>query len=69
MIVGNPSVVSVPNLITILALCWIPGPPTRIGYQVLINGLKRGVPPKLRYEPKSRSAGNQVIARQLLIIG
>ncbi|KAF9782591.1 adenosine deaminase/editase [Thelephora terrestris] len=36
------------------SLCWIAESPTRPGYQVLINGLKRGVPQKLRYEPKSR---------------
>ncbi|KAF9647063.1 hypothetical protein BDM02DRAFT_3098751 [Thelephora ganbajun] len=36
------------------SLCLIVESPTRPGCQVLINGLKRGVPPKLRYEPKSR---------------
>jgi len=36
------------------SLCWIAESPIRPGYQVLINGLKRGVPSKLRYEAKSR---------------
>lgn len=36
------------------SLCWVAESPTGPRYQVLINGLKRGVPPKLRYEPKSR---------------